>query len=179
MPDINDRIEVVPLRSERLELEPLQVEHATEMAPLLDDARLHAFIGGEPASVEALRERYERQRVGRSADGSELWLNWILRRIDDGLAVGTVQATVTEWHGRLAADVAWVIGTAYQGQGYAVEAATAMVDWLARQGVRSLAAYVHPDHAASIGVARAIGLKPTEVLVDGEIRWETGLSVLT
>jgi hypothetical protein len=35
------------LSTERLLLEPLRVEHAEEMAPLLDDRRLHAFTGGE------------------------------------------------------------------------------------------------------------------------------------
>jgi len=32
---------------------------------------------------------------------------------------------------------------------------------------------VHPDHAASQGVARAIGLGPTRTMVDGEVRWES------
>ena len=36
------------LESERLVLEPLRVEHAEELAPLLDDPRLHEFIGGDP-----------------------------------------------------------------------------------------------------------------------------------
>jgi hypothetical protein len=34
-------------------------------------------------------------------------------------------------------------------------------------------AHVLPEHQASMGVARAIGLAPTDVVVDGEVRWET------
>ncbi|MGZ4602692.1 MAG: GNAT family N-acetyltransferase [Kineosporiaceae bacterium] len=45
----------VALRGPRLDLEPLRVEHAEEMAPLLDDPELHRFIGGEPARLEQLR----------------------------------------------------------------------------------------------------------------------------
>jgi hypothetical protein len=33
-------------RTERLDLEPLTVAHAAELAPLLDDIRLHEFTGG-------------------------------------------------------------------------------------------------------------------------------------
>ncbi len=38
------------LRASRLDLEPLRVEHAQEMAPLLEDAGLHLYVGGQPAT---------------------------------------------------------------------------------------------------------------------------------
>lgn len=93
---IDDWPEVQPLSSERLELEPLRPEHADEMAPLLDDVQLHTFIGGQPATSDELRDRYTRQVVGRSPDGLRHWLNWVMRRRDNGRAVGTTQATVSE-----------------------------------------------------------------------------------
>lgn len=34
-----------------------------------------------------------------------------------------------------------------------------------------LVADIHPDHAASINLARALGLAPTDQVIDGEIRW--------
>lgn len=43
------------LAGPRLDLEPLRVEHAKEMAPLLDEPGLHVFTGGEPASLPELR----------------------------------------------------------------------------------------------------------------------------
>ena len=52
-------------RTERLDLEPLVVAHATELAPLLDDARLHEFTGGAPLSAAALAVRYERLAARR------------------------------------------------------------------------------------------------------------------
>ena len=58
------------LAGPRLDLEPLRVEHAQEMAPLLDDPGLNRSIGGEPASLPELRERHHRQAVGGSRDGS-------------------------------------------------------------------------------------------------------------
>lgn len=159
------------LTCQRLRLEPLRTEHADEMAPVLDDPALHTFIGGAPATLEDLRGRYSRQSIGRSADGSQLWFNWILRREDEQV-VGTVQATVTEGETGLSADVAWVIGSAYQHQGYAREAAHVMVTWLREHGVTEVVAYIDPEHDASAAVARATGLAPTETIVDGETRWD-------
>ena len=44
-------------RTERLDLEPLAVAHAAELAPLLDDPRLHEFSGGAPVGAAALSGR--------------------------------------------------------------------------------------------------------------------------
>jgi len=167
-----DEIRARALSSQRLELAPLRVEDAAEMAAILDDIHLHTFIGGQPATPDELRRRYERQVVGHSPDGSEIWLNWVVRRQDDGQAVGTVQATLTEQAGRLIADIAWVIGSSHQRRGYAREAAHTMAGWLREQQVDVVIAFVHPEHEASMAVARALGLAPTDVLVDGEVRWQ-------
>lgn len=164
--------EAQPLRSERIALEPLRVEHADEMAPLLDDPTLHTFIGGEPPTTRELRARYARQVVGRSPDGLERWLNWIVRRHDTGQAVGFVQATLNEENGELVADVAWVVAPAQQRSGYAREAAQLMTDWLRRQRVDLIVAHINPRHGASKAVARSVGLTPTGTVVDGEVRWQ-------
>ncbi len=37
--------------------------------------------------------------------------------------------------------------------------------------MRRLVADVHPEHTASQRVAQAIGLAPTDEVVDGEVRW--------
>jgi RimJ/RimL family protein N-acetyltransferase len=112
-------------------------------------------------------ERYRALAAGRSGDGSEQWLNWIVRL--DGAAVGTVQATVIEEG--TAAEVAWEVGVRWQGRGIASEAGAVMVDWLLAHGVRSIVAHVHPQHDASIRVAARAGLTATAELVDGETVW--------
>jgi RimJ/RimL family protein N-acetyltransferase len=161
------------LGTERLALEPLRVDHAEEMAPLLADAQLYAFTGGRPPSLDDLRARYERQVAGRSPDGVERWLNWIARRHEDGLAVGFVQASASEDPEPVTAVLAWVVGVGFQRRGYAREAAGASMAWLQGAGVRRFVAYIHPEHRASMAVARALGLSPTDALVDGEVVWES------
>jgi len=171
-----DLLDAVPLKTLRLTLEPLRVDHAEEMTPVLADTSLYAFTGGEPPSLAELRARYERQVTGRSPDGAEAWLNWIVRRRDDGQAVGFVQAAISTDPPPPApttAVLAWVLGAGYQGMGYAREAGGALVAWLALQGVQRLVAYIHPEHTASMAVARALGLEPTDDRVDGEVVWAT------
>jgi RimJ/RimL family protein N-acetyltransferase len=159
-----------PIETERLVLEPLAPGHAVEMAALLADASLYRYTGGRAPSVDDLRRRYELQAAGRSPDGTALWLNWIVRERRTGAAAGFVQATV-ELASR-EADVAWVIGVAFQGRGYAREAAAAMVAGLREDGVAGVTAHIHPDNLPSQSVARALGLAPTTTVNDGELRWE-------
>ncbi|MFD7654158.1 GNAT family N-acetyltransferase [Actinosynnema sp. NPDC059797] len=154
------------IRTARLDLVPLGVEHADEMAAVLTDPALHAFTGGAPAGPAALRSRYERLAQG-SPDPAVAWLNWVVRLRAEGRLTGTVQATVT---GPLA-EVAWVVGTPWQGRGIATEAARGLVDRLGGCGVRTVVAHVHPDHRASAAVAAAAGLAPTGEWQDGEVRW--------
>lgn len=157
--------------TQRLDLEPLAVAHAAELAPLLDDTSLHQFTGGVPLSAAALADRYRRLAARRSPDGDQLWGNWVIRVRATGTAAGIVQATLPAG-GRAVgpAEVAWVVVRAAQGQGYAKEAARSLVAMLQEAGW-TVAAHIHPGHQASQRVARAAGLSPTTDVSDGEIRW--------
>lgn len=137
------------------------------MVEVLADERMYEFTGGEPPTLDRLRQRYRAMARGRSPSGDEWWLNWIVRWPAD--PVGVVQATVTADRSR--ADVAWEVGVPWQGQGIAGEAAQAMVDWLFHAGVSNVRACVHPEHAASAAIAARIGLAPSEERIDGEVVW--------
>jgi RimJ/RimL family protein N-acetyltransferase len=159
------------IATERLTLTALTVHDADEMVGVLNDERLHAFIGGRPDTITELRDRYRRFVAGPK-ESDDVWLNWIVRSTQDGAAVGTVQATVsTLSDGRTVAAVAWVIGIAWQGRGYASEAARALIDWLRAHGVDQVTAHIRPDHHASATVARRSGLHETDELINGETVW--------
>lgn len=162
-------IRPAPLATRRLDLLPLGVEHADEMAVVLGDPALHAFIGGAPQDSDALRARYARL-VGGSPDPEVVWCNWVLRLRAEGRLVGTVQATVAADGAH--AEVAWVVGIPWQGRRLASEAARALTGWLTELPVGRILAHVHPEHSASAAVAAACGLRPTPHHQDGEIRWE-------
>ncbi|MFJ9173612.1 GNAT family N-acetyltransferase [Streptomyces sp. NPDC102360] len=152
--------------TDRLAVLPLRVEHAEEMAEVLDDPALHAFIGGTPDTVDELRARYRRMLAG-SPDPAVGWLNWVVQLRDEERLVGTVQATV----GGGVAQIAWVVGARWQGRGIATEAARGLVGWLGERGVGAFVAHIHPEHHASAAVATACGLKPTDEWQDGEVTW--------
>lgn len=143
------------------------------MVVVLADPALHEFTGGEPATLEEMRQRYEAWVRG-SGSAAELWLNWIVFRSTDGAAVGTVQATIVNLDTDPEAQVAWTIGTPWQRQGYAAEAAAGLVSWLVGHGIVSVVAHVHADHRASAAVASRVGLRPTDAVVDGEVVWRRG-----
>jgi RimJ/RimL family protein N-acetyltransferase len=153
----------------RLDLLSLRAGHAHEMAVVLADPALHRFTGGDPLTPQALRARYERLVAG-SPQPSATWLNWVVRLRAEDCLTGYVQATVTEG----TAEIAWVVGTPWQGRGIATEAAAGLVGWLGAQSalpVRTVVAHIHPEHAASAAVAAAAGLSPTGEWLDGEVKW--------
>ncbi|MFD4710246.1 GNAT family N-acetyltransferase [Streptomyces sp. NPDC058430] len=174
MDGLREPVTATDISSQRLELLPLQVKFADEMAAVLGDPALHTFIGGAPLPARELRERYGRLVTG-SPDPAVSWCNWVLRIRDEECLAGTVQATVGPGDDGLEAEIAWVVGVPWQGRGLATEAALALVDRLGRQSVRTVVAHIHPDHAASAAVATACGLTPTDRMHDGEVRWRRTL----
>ena len=113
-----------------------------------------------------LRERFARWETRRSPDGSEQWLNWVVRR--DGRAVGWAQATVRGDH----ASVAYALLPDERGKGAASGAVRALVAWLRDElGIRDVRAAIAPDNLASQHVARAVGFTPGDGRVEGEIVW--------
>lgn len=154
--------------TERLELWPLGREHAVDLSSVLSDASLYEYTHDvPPASLSDLRATYAYLETRRSPDGTELWLNWVLRERATGMTIGYVQATVSSRH----ADLAWVVGTPWQRRGYAAEAAHALVQWLQSAGIKVCRAKIHPAHTASQRVAASAGLVRTHETVDGEDVW--------
>jgi RimJ/RimL family protein N-acetyltransferase len=161
----------------RLDLVPLGRDNAAaladEMVEVLSGPGLYEFTGGGPPTRAGLQDRYARLAAGHSPDGSQEWWNWIVRQrrsgAGAGTAVGTVQATITG--GGALAEIAWVVGTAWQGRGFASEAALALAGWLEARGVRVITACVHPRHDASAAVAERAGLRPTDEFQDRERVW--------
>ncbi|MFG2400940.1 GNAT family N-acetyltransferase [Streptomyces lydicus] len=162
------------IHTDRLTLLPLRTGHADEMAAVLSDPALHTFIGGTPATPDALRSRYTRLVAG-APDPAVSWCNWVIQLRGPECLVGTVQATVTTGGRRTVAELAWVVGTPWQRRGIAGEAARALVGWLRKRPVDDVIAHIHPGHHASAAVATAAGLAPTGHRQDGEIRWRAPL----
>ncbi|RYE94291.1 MAG: N-acetyltransferase [Myxococcales bacterium] len=141
------------LRSERLVLEPLTVDHADALFAGMSDPALYGFIPQEPpASPDALRLRYTRLAARGSADGRERWLNWAVRHGD--AYVGLVEVTMTSEH----ASLAYFVFTPWQRRGLAREAcAAALAEIWRRDPVPCAVATVDDRNAASLALLASLG----------------------
>jgi RimJ/RimL family protein N-acetyltransferase len=109
------------IATQRLELDPQLAEHADEMFVLLQDPALYHYENEAPRSVERLRERFARLESRMSADGTEAWLNWVVRLPGVGL-IGFVRRSSIAMTLRASR-----IRSAHWGRGYAYEAIHAML----------------------------------------------------
>jgi RimJ/RimL family protein N-acetyltransferase len=145
------------IRTARTMLEPQVAAHAAEMFALLQDPRIYEYENEPPESEEWLRERFARLETRASSDGTEHWLNWVVR-ISSGEAIGYVQATV-EPGGR--AFVAYVLGSRWWGQGLASEAVRAMMDELRdHYGARHYVAVLKRRNERSRRLLGQLGFTP-------------------
>jgi ribosomal-protein-alanine N-acetyltransferase len=145
-----------PVHTARLAISTLRAAHAPLLFPVLADARLYRYIPDSArASIAELMQRFERLERGAPEGTAEVWLNWLLLRLDTGAAIGTLQATVTPgahaWLGYTLTPSAW-------GQGFASEACAWLVaDLPARYGVHEILASVDVRNAKSIALLERLG----------------------
>ena len=123
-----NRFEMNALSTARLDLQPLLVSHADAMFEVLSDEKLYRYLDYPPhSSLQHTRDIYKRLEARESPDGRQRWLNWIVVPRGQQPA-GFVQATVaqpqTAW-------IAYLLGQAQWGKGYATEAVAAMMAHLA------------------------------------------------
>lgn len=127
------------------------------MFAVLSDPRIYEFIPSRlPASVEALRKRYEIQGLGQSPDGSETWLNWILIKRETGQAIGCFQATIRP----TASSIAYVLNPEFWNQGYAAEAGASVLPHVFETfDIPEIQAEIDPDNRASIKLVKRLGFR--------------------
>ncbi len=119
-------------------LEPLLASHAHDMFAVLADPAIYEFENSAPPSEAWLHERYQRLQLRGPADGSELWLNWVIR-LDTQELAGYVQATVMPG-GR--AFIAYELNSRFWRRGIGGRAVGAMLATLGRDcGVRDLSLF--------------------------------------
>ncbi|HEU0203620.1 MAG TPA: GNAT family N-acetyltransferase [Burkholderiaceae bacterium] len=159
------------IEAARVTLEPQTAEHAPEMFVVLSDPAIYAYENSPPPSVQWLRTRFEKLETRRSADGTELWLNWVVRLRSSQL-IGYVQATVCP-NGKAA--IAYEFSSAYWGRGLAREAAEALIGELAGYyDVTHLTAVAKSANQRSRRLLERLGFAPASPEVLAHCRLEPG-----
>ena len=128
------------------------------MFAVLSDPAVYEFENEPPASEAWLRERFARLEGRTSADGTEVWLNWVVQ-LPSGELAGYVQATVL---GSGVSFVAYVLSSRFWRRGIASNAVTAMMQELqCGYGVRTFVAVLKGANYRSLGLLRSLGFKPS------------------
>lgn len=141
-----------------LVLEPLTARHAEAMFAVLGDPALYRHLDYPPPhSLEELRDKYTRLESRQSPDGSQQWLNWVVRP-PGGAPIGYVQATVEAQH---IAWIAYVFSRAHGGRGLATRATRAVIEHLASAyDVTRFVATVEAENEPSIRLLERLDFHP-------------------
>ena len=145
------------LAAATLTLEPQLPAHAEAMFEVLSDLAIYRFGNVPPVSLEGLRQRYERLIDGRSPDGREHWLNWVIR-LPDGALAGYVQATIDA---QGLASVGYELASEFWGCGLGTQAVARMIEELqSAYRIQGLRASLHPDNLRSMRLLLRLGFEP-------------------
>jgi [ribosomal protein S5]-alanine N-acetyltransferase len=142
---------------DELTLEPLLPIHAAAMYEVLKDPELYRYLDyAPPPSAEHLRDVYERLQARKSPDGTQHWLNWVVR-VNDGAPIGYVQATV---EGDGSAWIGVVFSREHGGRGYATRATGTVLEHLSETwDVTRFLATIEQANEGSIRLFERLGFR--------------------
>lgn len=160
------------LESERLRLEPLKVEDAEAIFPVLGDPEVIAYWDApEPDDPDVvagvIRSQVENMQAGRA-------MHWAIRTLADGSFVGCFDLTEIDRRHRRA-EVGFMLSPDAWGQGFAPEAMRTVVAFAAGSGLRKLAGRTNLGHRRSESVLEKLGFEEEgllrgHIVEDGERR---------
>ena len=125
---------------------------------VLSDPAIYEFENAPPESQRWLEQRFAKLESRHSADGTEQWLNWVIRLPSGGLA-GYVQATVTK---EFVAYIAYELASKFWRQRIGTTAVGAMLAELeARYRVNTFVAILKVRNFRSRAFLRHFGFTTT------------------
>ncbi len=142
------------LRTTLCVLESQLAAHAPEMFAVLSDPAIYEFENAPPASQAWLEERFRKLETRTSGDGSEQWLNWVVR-LPGGELAGYTQATIEPGG---VATVGYELASRYWRRGLGSCAVAAMLDELAcAYRVHTFLAVLKARNFRSLALLRHLG----------------------
>lgn len=147
---------ILPIRTERLIIRVMRTSDAEVLSTYRSDPAVAKHqLWTVPFTIDDAREMLADQDDPATDLGPGANLQLAVER--DGVVIGDVYARVDETGG--VAEIGYTLATAFQGHGYATEAAGAVVEALFdRVGVGRVYGELDPDNVASQRVLERIGL---------------------
>ena len=158
--------EIPTLETERLRLRPHTAADFPACTTLWSDASVTRFIGGRALTREEVWARLLRYA------GCWHWMGfgyWAVEELLTGRFIGELgfaqnerdfepQVALVDAAGLTMPEVGWVVAPEFHGRGYATEGVRAALAWGDSHIAHSCSfCIIHPDHSASIGVAKRCG----------------------
>jgi RimJ/RimL family protein N-acetyltransferase len=155
------------VKTDRLIIEPLLASHADELIELLDE-RVNRYFSPQdvPSSPAAHREQFaEMERASKSDEADPRFHPFVVRTADALICTGRLEALVHDKD----AEIAFVFVPSSWGNGYATEAAGAMIEHFEQVGVERFWACVTQGNEASLALCNRLGFAPAQLPQDFEL----------
>jgi ribosomal-protein-alanine N-acetyltransferase len=166
-----ERMEVfvpqISLECPRLMLKPLLANHASDIYSELLNPSLYKYIPDTPPnSLRELEDRYSLLESRKSADGKDLWLNWVARLRNQQQYVGTFQATI---YANKTAEIAYIVFVQFWRRGYGKEACDRMLrHLLIDYEVGIIFANMDTRNLASIRLVESLGFRRMSLIQNAD-----------
>jgi RimJ/RimL family protein N-acetyltransferase len=165
----------VDLTTDRLRIRPWQPDEAPRLLDVLSRVEVVKWLGdGEPVLMKDLEEARGRIERFRQRSAEPPLGVWAVERRSDGAVLGTVLLLTlpNDEHGEV--EIGWHLHPDSWGEGYATEAARAVLGHAFAAGLPEVLAVTHLDNRPSQAVARKIGMTDRGVVE----KWYDGPSQL-
>jgi RimJ/RimL family protein N-acetyltransferase len=161
----------VHLETDRLVIRPWRLDEAARLLDILSRVEVVRWLGdGEPdllADLDAARAEIESWHAIEAPRGA-----WAVEVKETGVPAGSVMLVGIPGSDGLV-QIGWNLHPDSHGQGYAAEAARAVLDHGLAAGLGEIRALMHLDNEPSIRVAQRLGmrdLRTTELWYDSPSR---------
>lgn len=156
----------IPIRTARLRLRPWRVADLDAYWAIRGDPSVAQYLYDEPRSREACLRQLELTDADGLTAGQSIHL--AAERADDRAVVGDVSVVLPSAP-HLQAEIGYLVAPEYQGNGYATEAARAIVDLaFAYLGAHRVSGRLDGRNVASARVLERLGMRQEAHLIENE-----------
>lgn len=143
------------LETGRLILSPLELVDVDDIYGLMSDEDVMAYWDMAETADPALVRLIVEAQLDAARDGRAIY--WTMRRREDGAFIGCCDLSdIDRWHHR--AEIGFMTGRAFWGDGYTLEAMQAVIDHAAQQlRLQRLNARTHVGNLRSIRLLERLG----------------------
>lgn len=158
----------IPIRTDRLELRPLEAGDRNALLAYRSDPETCRFLPFEPQTADDVDRYLATRAAHRELGDTDSSVSFGAALAGGGPLVGDLIVFVRS-RADECLELGWVLAPEHRGAGYATEAAAALLRFaFDEMGAHRVIARMDPANDASAKVAARLGLRREALLVEGE-----------